>query len=188
MITEQERSALDELACRCLEGDSKAWVELYGQTREALWTAVQRCLAWYRVNERPAPEDVLQDIWVLLLQESGGPTGLLHTTARHGAHLRPSLVQLVRRVIGHELRAGFRRRQREVVSARSEVQFAVTSEADELALLAEFLETLPPTLRAECVAHLTGDAEDKEGGQPAQWTRNQRRRRLRQKLHEFFAD
>jgi DNA-directed RNA polymerase specialized sigma24 family protein len=185
MTQEQSRDESAGRTVRSLQGDADAWAELYVGTWKWLETAVRNRLARNRVSGAADVEDILQGVWQSLFEALNEPRGRLRSETMNQVPLDQFLLRLAWRLTAHELRSRSRRRRREAACARPESQADVVSEAGQNALLTEFLETLPATLKAQCLEEMAGSLG--EPGETSPNTRNQRRRRLRQRIREFFG-
>ena len=174
-----------KLVDRCVRGEVSAWEELYEQHHPALMRSVAILLG-SRGADRNLVDELAAQVWYCLVDEDGALLGRF--SPKRGARLNTFIRAVAKDVTSRYFRTEQRRRERELMAARTTAnEQGVQAAFDDS--LSEFLGTLSESEREFTEAYLLSsdrpDAEDGAGRSNASiW---QFTRRIRIKLGRFFG-
>jgi DNA-directed RNA polymerase specialized sigma24 family protein len=173
-----------QLVDRCLAGDSKAWEEVYFQFHDRLLASIRNMLGAHRADPNLVDE-IAARVWYAVVANDSRL--LARFQPQRGCRLSTFLATIARGQAVAVLRSERRRRDRELVVSRADVQSPEESLENMLVQLDEFLGTLTRRERqfcAEILLELT-DGSDGEFSQANAW---QLRSRISSKLRKFVGE
>jgi DNA-directed RNA polymerase specialized sigma24 family protein len=182
-LAAQDRRLVD----RCLKGDVTAWSEIYRQFHDRLLSSI-RSLLGRQGQDTNLVEEIAARVWYALVKNNHEL--LAKFDARRGCRLSTFLFVLAKNETRVLFRSERRRRSREQVASRSELEGSATGDLSTTLSDEEFLITLSPAERTFYLDVLVAQPTQREEAQQAYsaeylW---QLRHRVRKKLERFILE
>jgi len=180
-----------ELIDRCLDGEEKAWEQLYLQFHSRLVEAIKFLLGT-EGQKVHLVDEIAARVWYALLRDDAKLLARFDVT--RNCRLDAFLMGIARMEILRYFRSERRRQAHEIVGGRRLRDRQPVSDAQLVAMLDEFLCTLTEGEREfieEYLVSLPPDGEedqDEDGQDMTDSNIWQRRHRIRCKMTEFFTD
>jgi len=185
----QGPDADQQLINRCLDGEEKAWEQLYGQFHPRLVEAIKFLLGT-EGQKVHLVDEIAARVWYAILRDDAKL--LARFDVSRNCRLDAFLMGIARMEILRYFRSERRRQAHEMVGGRRLRDRQPTSDAQMAAMLDEFLDTLTEGEREfmdDYLVSLPPEDDSEEDGQDMTdsniW---QRRHRIRSKMTEFFSD
>ena len=178
-----------ELIDRCLDGEEKAWEQLYVQFHSRLVGAVKFLLG-PEGQKVHLVDEIAARVWYALLRDDAKLLARFDVT--RNCRLDAFLMGVARMEILRYFRSERRRQAHEMVGGRRLRDRQPVSDAQMVAMLDEFLSTLTDGEREFMEDYLVSlppdEEEDTDGQEMTDSNIWQRRHRIRCKMTEFFDD
>jgi DNA-directed RNA polymerase specialized sigma24 family protein len=175
-----------ELAQRCLQGEIRAWDELFRTCHPVLLTVIRRLLG-PQANDPNLVEETAAVLWYQLVCNRG--EFLARFDAERNCRLTTFLGRVARNQVRVLWRSESRRQRRELAAAQDRLD----RNADDLPLsgseLEEFIQTLTPREREFFVWSTSPSSQNgKAAFRDSTSNEHQLRHRLRRKVRQFFRE
>jgi hypothetical protein len=176
-----------KLIDRCMLGDVAAWSQLYRQSHDSLLTTIRSFLG-RAGQDRNLVEEIAARIWYALVKNDFELLGKFDV--RRGCRLSTFLSVLAKSETRMLFRSERRRKSREQLVSRPELESALASDSTALLSDEEFLITLSPAEKAYYRDVLVAPSEQRQLAQRAYSSENmwQLNFRVRKKLERFILD
>ena len=176
-----------KLIDRCLAGDVASWSQLYRQAHDSLLSTI--CSFLGRAGQdRNLVEEIAARVWYALVKNDFEL--LAKFDVRRGCRLSTFLSMLAKSETRMLFRAERRRRGREQLVSRSEIQPGLPPVPSAIVSDEDFLATLSPMEKSFYLDVLVASTEQRELAQQAYSSENtwQLKHRVRKKLERFILD
>ena len=176
-----------KLIDRCMAGDVAAWSQLYRQSHDSLLTTI--CSFLGRAGQdRNLVEEIAARVWYALVKKDFEL--LAKFDVRRGCRLSTFLSVLAKSETRMLFRSERRRKSREQLVSRPELERVLAADSNALLSDEEFLVTLSPAEKTYYCDVLVAPSEQRQLAQRAYSSENiwQLNYRVRKKLERFIVD
>lgn len=176
-----------KLIDRCMSGDVAAWSLLYQQSHDSLLTTIRSFLG-RAGQDRNLVEEIAARVWYALVKNDFELLGKFDV--RRGCRLSTFLSVLAKSETRMLFRSERRRKSREQLVSRPELESVLASDSTALLSDEEFLVTLSPAERTFYHDVLVAPSEQRQLAQQTYSSENiwQLNFRVRKKLERFILD
>jgi hypothetical protein len=176
-----------KLIDRCMSGDVAAWSLLYRQSHDSLLTTIRSFLG-RAGQDRNLVEEIAARVWYALVKNDFELLGKFDV--RRGCRLSTFFSVLAKSETRMLFRSERRRKSREQLVSRPELESALAADSTALLSDEEFLVTLSPAEKAYYRDVLVAPSEQRQLAQRAYSSENiwQLNFRVRKKLERFILD
>ncbi len=172
-----------ELVNRCLAADAEAWDTLYAQYHNGLLFSIRLMLGpgeW----DANVVDEIAARVWYVLVENNGRVLGLFDV--KRGCRLSTFLARVARSEASVFFRGERRRRRREKVASKPEVEVNAFTPVQLAARIREFGQVLTPREYEFVSSFLLEPAGEADVGDFSPANRWQLSRRVREKLYQFM--